>query len=171
MKKLLILFSFLILAGCTYSQDKKILNLPIPHYKILKVDSTYVTQDAIDRHKPVMIIYFGPDCPHCQRLMAEMKENMSAFKDIQIVMITFTRTEFPYLNMIKDFSKTYDLPKYKNITMGTEYPDYKVQRYYQVTGTPFVAIYDRNGKMVKYFDKPPKIADVVAAVKKVTPVA
>jgi len=167
MKKLLILFSLFALTAYTYAQDKKIMALPIPHYKILKVDSTYITQDALDKHKPVMIIYFGPDCPHCQHLMAEMKENMASLKNIQIVMITFTDTKYPYLNMIKDFSKTYDLPKYKNITMGTEYPDYKVQRYYQVGGTPFVAIYDHNGKMVKYFDKPPKIEDVVAAAKKV----
>lgn len=50
--------------------------------------------------------------------------------------------------------------------MGTEFPKYNVQKYYQVGTTPFVAFYDRNGKMTEYFDKPPKIEDVLAAVKK-----
>jgi len=166
MKKLLLILSLAILTACTHAQDKNILKLPIPQYRILKVDSTYTTQAALNKKKPVMIIYYGPDCPHCQHLMSEMKENMEPFKDIQIVMIAFTRTEYPYLNMIKNFSRDYNLPKYKNITMGTEYPDYKVQRYYHILTTPFIAVYDHTGKMIKYYDKPPKIEDLIAAVKK-----
>jgi len=166
MKKLLLLLSLVIITVCTHAQDKNILKLGIPQYRILRVDSTYTNQDALNTNKPVMIIYFGPDCPHCQHLMSEMKENMASFRDIQIVMITFTHTEYPYLNMIKNFSRDYALPKYKNITMGTEYPGLKVLNYYHVTTTPFIAVYDRKGKMVKYFDKPPKVDELIATVKK-----
>ena len=167
MKKIFLLFSLVILAAFAYAQDKDLLKLPVPHYRILRVDSTYITQDALNKNKPVMFIYFGPDCPHCQHLMSEMEKNMEPFKDIQIVMITFTRTEYPYLNMIKNFSRDYALPKYKNITMGTEYPGNKVLNYYHVSTTPFIAVYDAKGKMVKYFDKPPKVEDLIATVKKI----
>ena len=114
-----------------------------------------------------MIVYFSPDCPHCQHLMAEMKENMAPFKNIQVVMITFTRTQYPYMNMMRNFVRDYSLTKYKNITMGTEYPNYMVQKYYHVATTPFIAVYDRKGKMVQSFDKPPKVDALIAAVKKV----
>jgi len=167
MKKLFILFSLIALTACTYAQDQAILNLPIPNYKILRADSTYITQAALDRHKPVMFIYFAPDCPHCQHLMGELKENMEPFKNIQIVMICNTTTTYPYFNLLKTFSHDYDLPKYKNITMGSEFPTGALIRYFHVSTTPFVAIYDRNGKMIRYFDKPPKVEDVIAAVKKV----
>jgi len=148
-------------------QDKAILRLPIPHYKILKADSTYTDWTTLKKNKPVMIIYFMPDCPHCQLLMNEMKQEMNVFKDIQIVMICGTRTVYPYMGMIRNFNRDFNLSKYKNITMGTEYPNYKVVKYYQVATTPFIAFYDRDGKMIKYFDKPAKIEDVVAAAKKV----
>ena len=163
MKKLLIL-SFLTIA---FSASKaQSINPAIPHFKILKADSTYITWTTLKKDKPVMIIYFMPDCPHCQNLMSELKQNMKNFKDIQIVMITDTRTQYPYLNLLRNFSKTYALPKYKNIVMGTEFPMYTVNEYYNLQTTPFIAIYNRAGKMTKYFDKPATINDIATAVKK-----
>ncbi len=167
MKKLLFFFTLIAITGCVNAQDKAVLDLPIPHYKILKADSTYTSWTALKKNKPVMIIYFMPDCPHCQHLMTELRKDMAPFRDFQIVMVTGARTEYPFMKMIRTFSHDYELPKYKNITMGTEYPNYTVLKYYNVQTTPFIAIYDRKGKMVQYFYNPPKIEDLVAAVKKV----
>ena len=51
--------------------------------------------------------------------------------------------------------------------MGTEGYTYVVQRYYQVGTTPYIAIYDKKGKLSKTYTKPPeKIEELVAAVKK-----
>jgi thioredoxin-related protein len=176
MKKLIVLFSLVAFAVSGYGQgkdivtvqDQNILKLPIPHYKILRADSTYVTEAAIKKNKPVMFIYFSPECPHCQRLLHEMEENYEPFKKIQIVMICYTRTVYPYLRMLKNFSRDFDLPGHKNITMGSEFPKTAIVNYFHVQTTPFVAVYDRNGKMVQYLNKLPKIEDVVAAIKKVS---
>ena len=171
MRKLLVLLSLIIVAGCSNAQPKN--DGTIAHYRILKTDSTFTSYTDLKKNQPVMLIYFGPDCPHCQRLTLEMKQNMDVLKKVQIVMVTFTKTESPWMSMIKNFSRDYDLPKYKNITMGTEYPDflkygyYPVQRYYTVQTTPYIAIYDRKGKLSKAFSKEPAIKDVVAAVKRV----
>jgi len=167
MKKLLVLFSFLAITACVYAQDKNILKLPIPHYKILRADSTYTTWTALKKNKPVMLIYFMPDCPHCQHLMSELHPKMDVFKNMQIVMICAEQTKYPYLKVLKNFSRDFDLLKYKNITVGTEYPNYNVFTYLHVKSTPFVAFYDRNGKMITYFDKQPKAEDIVAAAKKI----
>lgn len=168
MKKLLAFVCFVLVAACSHAQqDPKILKLPMPHYRICKADSSFVTEAAIKKDKPVMFIYFAPDCPHCQHMMKDMTEKMNDFKHIQIVMICATRTVYPYLGMLKNFSRDYDLPKYKNITMGSEFPRLDVATYFHVLTTPFVAIYNKEGHMTQYFDKPPKIEDVVAAVKKV----
>jgi thiol-disulfide isomerase/thioredoxin len=162
MKKLILFLGLIISAGCIQAQT----NLAIPHYHILKADSTMSSWADLNTHKPVMLIYFSPDCPHCQHLTLEMKQKMDNFKNIQIVMITFTRTEYPYMKMIRDFNRDYGLLKYKNITMGTEYPDYFVQRYFQIETTPYVAVYNKEGKLVKGFKKAPEMDDLIAAVKK-----
>jgi len=166
MKKIFVFFSLLVISFYSYAQNPDILKLPVPHFKILKADSTYTDWTALNKNKPVMIIYFAPDCSHCQHLMSEMKEDMEPFKNLQLVMITYTKTEYPFLNMIRDFSRNYTLPKYKNIVMGTEHPADIVMKYYHVEATPFIAFYDRTGKMTQYFDKPAKKEELAAAAKK-----
>jgi len=79
-------------------------------------------------------------------------------------MITFV--EPARLRAIKDFYKDFDLKKYPNFTVGTEGYTYVVQRYYQVATTPYIAIYDKNHKLSKAYTKPPKIEELVAAVRK-----
>ena len=41
-----------------------------------------------------------------------------------------------------------------------------MQQYYHVATTPYIAIYDKIGKPVKYIDKDPKVEDILAATKK-----
>lgn len=163
MKKLLLLLSLIIAAECTRAQTKPDIE-HIPHFKILKADSTYFNYTDLKKDKPVMIIYFSPDCSHCQHMMYEMKPKMKKFGDTQIVMVTFT--EFTMLKMLKNFNRDFDLQKYANIIVGTEGHSYLVQKYYQVRTTPYIAIYDRKGTLVKAFEKVPSIDTLIATVKK-----
>jgi thioredoxin-related protein len=163
MKKLALIFSLIIAAGCTRAQTKPDIE-HIPHFKILTADSTYFSYTDLKKDKPVMIIYFSPDCSHCQHLMYEMKPKMKQFGDIQIVMVTFT--EYNMLKMLKNFNRDFDLAKYHNLTVGTEGHTYVVQKYYQVTTTPYIAVYDHQGNLVKAFDKVPKLDTLIATVKK-----
>jgi thioredoxin-related protein len=170
MKKIFLFLGLIIAVGCTHAQSTAGAAAPapniqnIPPFHILNKDSVYETPANLKKGKPVMIIYFSPDCSHCQRLMYEMQPEMSKFKDIQIVMITFTQTSL--LKMLREFYKDYSFAKYPNIMMGTEYPNYVVQRYYQVANTPFIAVYDHKGKLVQAFPKAPTMAELEAAVKK-----
>lgn len=163
MKKILILFSLVLAAVFSHAQTKPNID-NIPPYRILRTDSVYVTPASLKKNKPVVIIYFAPDCGHCQHLMYEMKPKMKEFGDAQIVMITFT--DFTMLKAIQVFYNDFGLSRYPNITVGTEGHTYIVQRYYQVETTPYIAVYDRKGKLVKAFEKAPAIDDLIAAVKK-----
>jgi thioredoxin-related protein len=164
MKKLLIIFSLIVAAGCSRAQEKKQNIDNIPPFKILKQDSTWFTPANLKKNKAVVIIYFSPDCSHCQHLMYEMKPKMKEFGDAQIVMVTFM--EYDMLKMVKDFYKTFDLAKYPNITVGTEGHTYIVQRYYEVATTPYIAVYDKKGKLVKAYSKAPTVDELIATVKK-----
>jgi thioredoxin-related protein len=163
MKKLFFLFSLVLFAGCTFAQNKQNID-KIPPFRILKTDSTWFTPADLKKNRPVMIIYFSPDCSHCQHLVYEMKPKMKKFGDMQIVMVTFTDPSM--LKMIQGFYRDFDLAKYPNITVGTEGTTYVVQRYYQVATTPYIAIYDRKGKLIKAFDKAPSIDTLITTVKK-----
>jgi thiol-disulfide isomerase/thioredoxin len=167
MKKILLFFCLAISVGCTDAQTNYYTPpLTIPPYHILTTDSVFVTPANLKKNKPVMIIYFAPDCSHCRHLMAEMKPVMRGLRGIQVIMVTFVDPHQQFRS-IKDFYKDFDLKKYPNFTVGTEGYTYVVQRYYQVATTPYIAIYDKNHKLSHTYAKPPKIADLLAAVKRV----
>ncbi len=162
MKKLLFLLGFVAIVGCTNAQSSFTPPAAIPPYKILTTDSVNITPANLKKDKGTVIIYFSPDCSHCQRMMYELKPYMKDFKNVQVIMITFVQQ----LKAIQVFARDYELKKYPNWTVGTEGYTYKVQQYYHVATTPFIAFYDKIGKPVKYIDKEPKAEDIVATVKK-----
>lgn len=162
MKKFFILFVLIFAAG--YCQAQTYTPPPvIPPYQLLNADSITVTPANLKKNKPVMIIYFQPDCSHCQHMMYEMKPKMNDFKKIQVVMITFVQ-----LKALKVFYRDFDLIKYRNFTVGTEGYSLKVQKYYQIKTTPYIAIYYKNGKLFKAWEKAPVVDELVEAVKRVS---
>src|ERR1700730_10973165 len=162
MKKLFFLFVLVISAGCSNAQAPFTPPTTIPPYHILTTDSVYVTPANLKKNKPVMIIYFAPDCSHCKNFMFEMKPHMEDFKNVQVVMITFVLQ----LKATQTFYRDFDLKKFPNFTVGTEGYTYVVQRFYEVKTTPYIALYDKKGKLVKAYDKVPKVDDLVDEVKK-----
>ncbi|MES2426364.1 MAG: thioredoxin-like domain-containing protein [Bacteroidota bacterium] len=158
MKKLIVFFSLILSVGCIRAQTPT----TIPPYSIVTSDSMKATPASL-KHRRTMLIYFSPDCPHCQHLTMDMKPKMKEFGDTQIVMITWSNNYD--IRAIKNFVKDYDLKKYPNITVGTEGYSYLVQKYYKIQTTPFVAIFNSNGHLVKSFTKDPEVSDLIKAVK------
>ena len=169
MKRILVFLSLIIAAGCTQAQTTQTPAKPsidnIPNFKLLSQDSVYITNANLKKGKGVVIIYFSPDCSHCQHLMTELKPDMKKFSNVNVVMATFIQTNM--LKMLRDFRRDYKLDEYPNFLTGTEFPNYILQRYYQVATTPYIAIYDRKGKLVKAYDKAPKVDELLAEVKKI----
>jgi thiol-disulfide isomerase/thioredoxin len=158
MKRALVMLTLLIAAACTRAQTIPAIIAP---YKILTTKDVYSTPADLKKNAPVMLIYFAPDCGHCQKLISDMKPVMKDFKNVQVVMITFTD-----IRMVKTFQNDYGLTAWPNFTLGTEGYTYAVQKYYQLKHTPFIAIYNHKGKLVQSYEKPPEIKELVATVKK-----
>jgi len=161
MKNLILLLSFVIVTGCTRAQDVSKIQ-SIPSYRVLSApDSAYKTPANLKKNQPVMIVYFSPDCSHCQQLMYEMKGQMKSFAKIQVVMVTPVDYK-----MVKGFYRDFGISAYPNITVGTEGYTYQVLKYYNVKMTPYIAIYDHKHKLLKAYEKAPKIKELAAMVKK-----
>ena len=162
MKKFVFFIVLIIVAGCTNAQSTYTPPPTIPPYHILTTDSVYVTPANLKKNKPVMIIYFAPDCSHCQHMMYELKPLMRDFKNVQVIMVTFVMQ----IKAIQTFYRDFDLAKWPNWTVGTEGYTYVVQKYYQVKTTPYIALYDKKGKLAKTYEKAPKVEELAAEVKK-----
>ena len=163
----LILFPASLILQCVsgFAQNPEIRSL-IPRYDITKPDGSHSSWRQLNQGQPALIIYFTPDCYHCHNFTKNLIENITSFKDFQIIMITGTKTEYPYLKLLQDFSKTYQLARFRNITVGTEYPNYFVNDFYPIQTTPFVAMYGKSGNLIRSFIQPENVKEILSEGKK-----
>lgn len=109
---------------------------------------------------PVVLIYFSPDCEHCQSFTKDLLKNYNVVANKQVVMVTFQA-----MDMLKPFVSQYSLNTYPNFKVGTEGTSYLVQRYYQIRSFPYIAIYDKKGNLVRTFEGEQPHAEIFKAMK------
>ena len=132
----------------------------IPPFKILLTNGKTFYAKDLPHQKPVVIIYFSPDCEHCQTLMNAFFNKINNFKGAEIIMITFNP-----LNEVVKFEKNYHTYKYPNIMVGTEVPAFFLQLYYNLVNTPFTALYDKKGQYIYSYRKETPIDDLARRIK------
>lgn len=133
----------------------------MPPFRMLQVTGAFYSASDLPLNKPVVIIYFAPDCEHCQVLMDALFKNIRAFNHTQVVMVTFVR-----LNEVALFEKRYQTAKYPNIKVGTEGNTFLLRQYYHLVNTPFTALYNSNRKLVCTYATQTPVDDLVKQVKK-----
>ena len=152
MKKFAGLLLFVFISVAVFSQPADSLppyrQVPIiPPFKILQPDSTWFTKANLKPKLPTWIIYFSPDCGHCQQETEEILTNIGKLQKMQIVFITSR----PFADM-KDFARYYSLSRFSNIKIGTD-PSRFITHFYKVEMTPFSAVYDKSGNLVRAYEK------------------
>lgn len=119
----------------------------IPSFKIQMPDSTWFSKANLQEKKPTLILYFSPDCGHCQLETEELLSRMKELDNLQIVMITSR----PFEDMA-NFAEHYKIKRFPSIRIGSD-PARLVTSFYDVKFTPFSALYDKKGMLVKVYEK------------------
>lgn len=119
----------------------------IPKFSLLLPDSTWFTSEQVpEKYSHTVIIYFSPDCSHCQHEAKGLVQLMDSLKNSFFVFAAYKPLED-----IKGFAEYYGLNKFENVRTGRD-PRYYIPSFYRVKYTPFIAIYDRNGLLQKIYD-------------------
>jgi len=112
----------------------------IPSFKMALSNGKTFNSVSLPKGKPLVLIYFDPDCDHCQKLMTQLFKNINRFKKTEIVLITFKPV--PELLL---FEKKHNVSKYANIRVGTEGTEFYLKNYYKLIKMPFTVLYDKKG--------------------------
>jgi len=128
----------------------------IPDFKMQLTNGTMLASKDLSKSKPVIIIYFAPDCEHCQALIKDLLRKINAFKKSQIILASFESLE-----QVSNFEKEYKLKSYPNIKTGIEKPVFFFRYYYQLQNTPFTVLYDKNGKYIISYKKQTSVGDLL----------
>jgi thiol-disulfide isomerase/thioredoxin len=137
-------------------------NPAVPPIKIITSingkDTTWFTNDNLPKDKTIGIIYFSPECSHCQY---EAKELVKAKEQLQNIFFVWVAYH-PVSDNIA-FAEKYQLNQMPNMVIGRD-PKYFIPTFFRVEFTPYTAIY-RKGKFVKEFREGVKIEELVEVAK------
>lgn len=118
----------------------------IPAFNLLLTDSTWFSKDLLPGQKPVIIIYFSPECGHCQLTAHAFEEKKDELKDIFFVWVSYLPVD-----TVKKFAEDYKMLDEENVRIGRD-PNYFIPSYFRVKFTPFMAVYNKEGKLLKTYE-------------------
>ncbi len=102
-----------------------------------------------------ILIFYNPDCDHCQRQAQSIRKQIEAFSGWTIYFIAASGD-----TQSRTFAVTYDLHEQKNVFFATAgIPE--VVREMGSIGTPSIFIYSEAGKLVKNFDGETPVEDIL----------
>ena len=132
----------------------------LPSFKLNTVpDSSEFSNKNLNHAKPVVIMFFSPDCEHCQKETKELLAYKSDLKNIQIVMLS--PSSYPTL---KKFYEEYGIPAIPSIKMGQDV-NYTLGSLYQIRTFPTLYVYSKTGKLLKAFAGNVGVPEILEAVK------
>ena len=128
----------------------------IPPFKIVLSNGSFFSAENLKKDRPVVLIYFAPDCDHCKTLMNAFFKRATDFTKAEVIMITYKP-----LKEVAAFIQEYGIMNFQNITVGTEIPTYFTRYYFNLSNTPFTALYNKRKEFVYSYRKETLVADLI----------
>lgn len=152
MKKIIAIFFTLIpalafLQPSTDATAPYFQNIGYPNLKLRLTDSTTIyTKENLPTDKTVVIIFFSPECEHCQAEATALSQKKDSLQNIFMVWNANMVDDFSH---VKEFYYKYGLNNLSNIVLGKEV-DYYLPLHYRIEITPYAVVY-KNGKLFAEF--------------------
>ncbi len=133
----------------------------LPPFRIVQSNGKVFKAEQLPFEKPIVIIYFSPECEHCTIFIKELFKRAADVKKASVVLITYLPVE-----KVTKFIKDYKVTEYPNMIAGTEGTTFFIRNYYRIADIPFVALYDKNGNFISFWQKNIPFNDLVNRLKK-----
>lgn len=135
-------------------------NPAMPNFKILLPDSTWFKKANLPQSEYTAIIYFSPECGHCQHEAKEIVKNIDSLQQVFFVWVSYRD-----LHDINSFYTHYKLNNYPNNVAGRD-PQYFIPAFFQARYTPFVALYNKSQQFVKAWEMGVEIPELLEFLRK-----
>ena len=132
----------------------------LPPFHIIQANRKVFTAHDLPMGKPVLIVYFSPDCDHCEKMLKEFFKQASDFQKASVALITYSSVD-----RVSKFERDYNLAKFSNIYTGTEGTTFFLRNYYGIMNVPFAALYTKNGDLVASYEKDVNLKTLIEKLK------
>lgn len=159
-----LLLLWLLLTGFTFSTNSVLAQTPdkMPPFSITLSNGRFFGAAEISKNKPVLLVYFDPECDHCHTLMNSFFKRTADFKSAEVMLVTFKP-----LSDVQAFAKAYQTFQYPNIKVGTEGTTYFLRNFYRLQNLPFIALYNKKGKLIAGYQKKVSLDVIHQQLKKI----
>jgi hypothetical protein len=153
----LLLLSFFHFSTIADAQTGK-----VPPFRMVLKNGKVYKAENLPLGKPIIIFYFSPECEECHSVLEEILNRMVEFKSASIAMITYFSVE-----SVAKYVDDNKLEKYPNLVVGTEGNLLFVLKYYDIVQFPFIALYTKEGNLVKkYYQRQIDIDDLIRNLRR-----
>lgn len=131
----------------------------LPYFTILLPDSeTVFHSQNITKGKPVVIIYFRPDCPHCQAETKSIIDNIGSLHDFEFYFLSSAT-----LSEIRNYQRIFRLDQCSNILIGKDY-EHSFRQAFHPASVPYIAIYNKEKKLMKIYYGEAPVTSIVSSI-------
>jgi len=120
----------------------------------LEVESGYGQSTGENFHR-MILIHFLPDCHFCQNEAAALRDNLSAFDGVRLLMISGADRE-----AVKVFAVEYGLAGRSNVEFFLD-PQQQFTGLFGTQAVPAIFIYDERGRLIKRYRGETKIEAIL----------
>jgi len=118
----------------------------LPHACFESLAGKTICIDEFNSEKPLVLVYFHPECEHCQYEAQEIGQNAATFSNCQLVMITHDDS----LQRVKSFCETNHLWEVDNIEVLIDTAN-QFKTVFGKAVIPSVYIYGTDRKLKKQY--------------------
>lgn len=135
----------------------------LPNVAFISLNGNPVNLHEFDQTKPLVIVYFHPECEHCQYEAQEIGQNANAFKTCQMVMITYDDS----IKRVENLCRRNNLWEVDNIEILFD-TENQFKKVFGKAVIPSVYIYDVDRKLKKRFFGETKPEAIIRELKNAT---
>lgn len=135
-------------------------NGKLPPFQMLLSNGKVFKAQHLPMGKPIIMVYFSPNCEHCETVTKQLVNNQAVLKKASIAMITYLS-----ITDVNRFVKKFTLNQFDNIYVGTEGNSFFVRNYYKIKEMPFVALHNKNGDFIQSYSKEIDIKNLIKKVQ------
>lgn len=135
----------------------------LPDFNLLLIDSSTILKTSdIPMGKPIVFLFFSPDCEHCQAETTDLLAHIDSLKDVRLFFVTIDRFE-----RLRVFQKYYHLDNYPNITLTRDY-QFFLPKYFEIAYPPYNILYNKNKTLKIAFEGKLSASALIKALNKLS---
>ncbi len=131
----------------------------IPPFSYSTINGKIFTHEDLKDNTPTLFLYFNSECEHCQSEASQIQENITNFKNVQLVFVSFEEQ-----NKIIAFAKKYKLNSYDNITFLLD-KQVSFSTTFDVNSLPTMILYNKNKELIEKIKGQTKVETILKKLK------